>query len=192
MASKRDGDTLNDRQRAFAAEYCVDRNATQAAIRAGYAPKAAGRMAHDLLKNPKIKAEIDRRLAKSLAKIEVSADRVTQELARVAFGGLSTFIRIDANGEPVVDLSAATKADLDMLTEATVETSHESSGARELRRVKVKTADKIAALRELAKILQMVTQRHEHGADADMMAWFEGMMQRGSRAPLASPDPDED
>ena len=35
------GDSLNPRQRQFVAEYLVDKNATQAAIRAGYSKKTA-------------------------------------------------------------------------------------------------------------------------------------------------------
>lgn len=45
---------LNDKQAAFAREYLVDFNATQAAIRAGYSRKTAGSQGHDLLKKPEI------------------------------------------------------------------------------------------------------------------------------------------
>lgn len=53
--------SLNPRQIIFAYEYCKDFNATQAGIRAGYSPKTAGSQAHDLLKNPEIKALIEDR-----------------------------------------------------------------------------------------------------------------------------------
>jgi len=39
------GKPLNRRQKLFVQEYLVDLNATQAAIRAGYDPKYAGRNA---------------------------------------------------------------------------------------------------------------------------------------------------
>ena len=51
---------MNPKQAAFTREYCVDYNATQAAIRAGYSPKTAGIQGHDLLKKPNIAAEVKR------------------------------------------------------------------------------------------------------------------------------------
>ncbi|RID91195.1 terminase small subunit [Gemmobacter lutimaris] len=49
---------LNDKQRAFAKEYLIDLNATQAAIRAGYSERTAGQIGYELLKKPEIQAEI--------------------------------------------------------------------------------------------------------------------------------------
>ena len=51
-ARKRQG--LTSRQAAFVQEYRKDRNATQAAIRAGYAPGSAGRNADRMMKNDEI------------------------------------------------------------------------------------------------------------------------------------------
>ena len=42
---------VTNKQRAFALEYMVDMNATQAAIRAGYSPKTAKQQGHRLLTN---------------------------------------------------------------------------------------------------------------------------------------------
>lgn len=55
--------TITPKQKRFCLEYVVDHNGTQAAIRAGYSPtnpNAAGVMAHELLRIPKIKDEIQR------------------------------------------------------------------------------------------------------------------------------------
>ncbi len=43
---------LTDRQKAFCDEYLIDLNATQAALRAGYSPKGAQRMAVRNMQNP--------------------------------------------------------------------------------------------------------------------------------------------
>ncbi|MEZ5643563.1 MAG: terminase small subunit [Burkholderiaceae bacterium] len=54
------------KQAAFIAEYLVDRNATQAAIRAGYSPRTAASIGEENLRKPEIRAAIDdhlRRLA---------------------------------------------------------------------------------------------------------------------------------
>ncbi len=49
---------LNAKQAAFVREYNKDSNATQAALRAGYAKASAHSQAHDLLKKPEIREAI--------------------------------------------------------------------------------------------------------------------------------------
>jgi hypothetical protein len=51
------------KQRAFINEYLVDGNATQAAIRAGYSKRCAGKTGHELLKHPKIKEGLTRKIS---------------------------------------------------------------------------------------------------------------------------------
>ena len=50
---------LNNRQKAFISEYIKDKNATQAAIRAGYSEKTAYSQGQRLLKKAEIKSAID-------------------------------------------------------------------------------------------------------------------------------------
>lgn len=76
---------LTPRQAAFIAEYLIDRNATQAAIRAGYSKKTAGQIGDENLKKPEIRAAIDAGLARLSGKIEITAERVLRERARLAF-----------------------------------------------------------------------------------------------------------
>jgi len=55
------GGTLTPLQQAFVQAYAVgDKNATQAAIAAGYSPRTARVQVYDLLRNPGVKAELDR------------------------------------------------------------------------------------------------------------------------------------
>ena len=49
---------LTPKQAAFVAEYLVDLNATQAAIRAGYSAKTAGSVGAENLSKPEIAAAI--------------------------------------------------------------------------------------------------------------------------------------
>jgi phage terminase small subunit len=51
---------LTDRQKRFAAEYLMDLNATQAAIRAGYSEKSADVEGHQLKNHPLVAEEIAR------------------------------------------------------------------------------------------------------------------------------------
>lgn len=73
----------------FVSEYLVDLNGTQAAIRAGYAPKSAHVTASKLLKTPKVKGALDAAMAERAKRTEVTADRVIQEIARLAFVDVS-------------------------------------------------------------------------------------------------------
>jgi len=51
---------LTAKRRAFVREYIKDFNATQAALRAGYAESSARQTASDLLSNPDIQIEIEK------------------------------------------------------------------------------------------------------------------------------------
>lgn len=70
--------TLTQRQLNFAAEYVSDplRNATQAAIRAGYSPRGADRTAHRTLSQVEVQLEIQRLEQKLTVKSSVSAEDV--------------------------------------------------------------------------------------------------------------------
>lgn len=55
---------LTPKQERFVAEYLIDLNATQAAIRAGYSAKTAAAIGHENLTKPEIAAEVEKRQAK--------------------------------------------------------------------------------------------------------------------------------
>ncbi|HUD91900.1 terminase small subunit [Sphingobium sp.] len=76
---------LNPKQQAFAREYLVDLNATQAAIRAGYSPKTAVQQGSRLLLNADIAAAVARGMDKRAEKLDISAERVLAEIASMAF-----------------------------------------------------------------------------------------------------------
>ena len=86
---------LNGRQQLFVLEYLVDRNAEQAAIRAGYSPKYARGNAHKLVANSCIAAEIQRLGQKTAQKLEITRESIMQELAAVGFARASDFVRVE-------------------------------------------------------------------------------------------------
>ena len=75
---------LTPKQRLFVAEYLVDLNTTQAAIRAGYAPKAAGATGHNLLKKTEIQVAISEAVAEREKRTGITADWVLNSLRKVA------------------------------------------------------------------------------------------------------------
>lgn len=76
---------LKDKQVKFIKEYLVDLNSTQAAIRAGYAPKRADATAYNLLRNTEISAAIREEMEARAKRTEITQDRVLLEIARIAF-----------------------------------------------------------------------------------------------------------
>ncbi|GGB00408.1 hypothetical protein GCM10011491_30760 [Brucella endophytica] len=71
---------LSDKQQRFVAEYLIDLNATQAAIRAGYSEKTANQQGPRLLVNAGIAAAIAEGAAKRIRKAEVTAQEVLDGL----------------------------------------------------------------------------------------------------------------
>lgn len=74
---------LTARQQAFLREYFKDNNATQAAIRAGYAPKSAAVEGVRLLRNANISRVIEERRAELSAAAHVDATYVLSNLKEV-------------------------------------------------------------------------------------------------------------
>ncbi len=79
---------LTPRQAAFVAEYLVDLNATQAAIRAGYSARTAEVQGPRLLGNVRVAAAIGQATTRRLTRLEVQGDRVVAELARLGFSDI--------------------------------------------------------------------------------------------------------
>lgn len=75
---------LNEKQQRFAEEYLVDRNATQAAKRAGYSDKTAYSIGQRLLKNVEIRAYIDEKSEEITEKTLVDVEYIILGLKEVA------------------------------------------------------------------------------------------------------------
>lgn len=68
----------------FVDEFLVDRNAIQAAIRAGYSARYAKSKSWELLRAPRVRDEVNRRVSQATAKADVSAAEVIAELKKIA------------------------------------------------------------------------------------------------------------
>lgn len=75
---------LTPKQRRFVSEYLVDSNATQAAIRCGYAKKAARQTGAKLVSIPAIRSAIETGTQKAVEKAELTAERILEEIRRIA------------------------------------------------------------------------------------------------------------
>lgn len=88
---------LTDKQIMFVKEYLIDLNATQAAIRAGYSKKTAGKIGNENLTKPEIQAEIEKCMKAREKRTEVTQDRVVQELAAIAFARATDYAEVVNN-----------------------------------------------------------------------------------------------
>ncbi len=77
-------ENLTAKQECFVREYLVDRNAAQAAIRAGYSVKNAEKTGRALLRKSRVMALIDRAMDKRAAQAGPDQDSVISKLLKVA------------------------------------------------------------------------------------------------------------
>lgn len=86
--------TLTPKQGRFVAEYLVDLNATQAAIRAGFSEKTAAEQGHQLLQKTSVAEAIAVAMAERGQRTKVTADRTLLELERLAMVDVSEFASV--------------------------------------------------------------------------------------------------
>ena len=80
MRNEHGMNTLTPRQELFVAEYLVDLNAKQAAIRAGYSARTAEQQAYQLLQKTSVANAISTKVSERAAMLDVSAERVLRGL----------------------------------------------------------------------------------------------------------------
>ncbi len=93
---------LTPKQAAFAAEYLVDLNATQAAIRAGYSANSAARIGADLLQKTQVQAAIQSAQAERSKRVDLTADWVVSRLREVAERCMQSVPVTDRKGQQIV------------------------------------------------------------------------------------------
>ncbi len=154
---------LNPRQQRFVAEYLIDLNATQAAIRAGYSAKTAQPASARLLSHVIVEAAIAKGRAKQELRAEVRGDDVIRELVKIGFANMADYVRITPSGDPAVDLGNLTRDQFAAVGEITIEDFTDSRGEdkRDVRRVKFKLADKRGALVDLGRHFALFTDKVE-------------------------------
>ena len=150
---------MNQKQKAFATEYVLDYNATQAAIRAGYSEKAAYNQGNRLMKNDEVQAMIGELEAASSERTAITKDMVIKELARIAFVDPRNLF--DEGGRPK-DIRFLDPDTAAALSSVDIYEEFDYNGdEKELMGYtkKYKWADKLRALEMLGKHLGMFTDK---------------------------------
>ncbi len=129
----------------------------EALLRAGYPPTTAAKQQARVFGRVDVQREIERRRQGIRTRTHAMADRIKEELARIAFFNIGTILEITSDGDIVYDFEHASMEELAAIGEVTVEEFVEGRGpgARDVRRVRVKPHDKKAALDSLARIYGM-------------------------------------
>lgn len=161
MAFRPDG--LTDKQFAFVQEYLVDLNGRQAAIRAGYSEHTANEIASENLAKLNIQEAIAVEQAKRSQRLEITADRVLMEIAKVGFASMGNYLSTTAAGECYIDMSGVTPDQLAAISEYQIDDYTDGRGedAREIKRTKLKLHGKLEALKQLGVYLGWYKQRTE-------------------------------
>lgn len=94
---------LTAKQGAFAMEYVVDMNATQAAIRAGFSEKTAAQQGWQLLQNPLVAAEIAKLKAERAERLKIDADQLLARLVDEAHADFADLFDADGALKPIHD-----------------------------------------------------------------------------------------
>jgi phage terminase small subunit len=151
---------MNDRHRLFVKEYLADPNAAAAARRAGYTLRNAKAIASRLLQRPDIAAAVAKATEQRTEKKRVTADRVIEELGRMAFADIRNFIDWGPEGVKLRDKAALDSDDAAAIADVEGKGSNGKIG-------RLKLYDKLAALNALARHLGMIGGRTALGPADD-------------------------
>lgn len=153
---------MTPRQAIFYGEYIKDGNGTRAAIAAGFPERSAHVAAARMLKNAKVAAAIEAWRERQCEKLEITAERVLQELAKLAYFDPKNLYDKDGNRIPVHLLDDLTRAAVAAVEDETQASETEDGTRTVTRRQRVKMAEKGANLERLGKYLGLFKDRVEH------------------------------
>lgn len=151
---------MNARRVKFVAAYLKEPNATKAACAAGYSKKTAYSIGQRLLGIPEVKAAIQKRFDK----LEITAERVLAELAKLSYSNMLDYVKVGADGQLDTDFSALTREQAAAIQEIKCDTTGGTGDGerRQVLRTTFKLADKGANLERLGRHLKLFTDVVKH------------------------------
>lgn len=152
-------DTLTKKQALFVQEFLIDMNGTQAALRSGYSPRTANRIASENLSKPLIIGALQTAMNARAKRTELKADDIVKGFMNIAFTDVRDVL--EWTGKSVTlksmdDISDAAHAAIAEISETTNKDS--------VKTIRVKLHNKVSALDSLGKHLPgffSSTTKHE-------------------------------
>jgi phage terminase small subunit len=193
--------TPTDRALMFAAEYVKDLNGTQAAKRAGYTGVHVEREAQRLLADPVVRGIIDARLQERFerseallrakaAEADITAERVLEELARVAFADIGQCFDAEGKLLPIKQIPEFMRRAIGGFDVVKRKNHARDGDTDEVE--KVRLIDKSRALELLSRYFGMLVERKEVGKPGEFKRLSDTELEEKTRALLAKalkPDP---
>ena len=140
---------LNDQQYRFVEEYLRNGcNGKQAAIAAGYSVGSAEPQASRLLSDDKVKAYKEFRAQEIAKRLDISAERIAIEYAKIAFGLNADVMEIVGGRLRIKDT-----VELDDDARALISEASEAVSDKGIARLSIKTYSRLEALAALNKML---------------------------------------
>lgn len=130
------------------------------------AQKAGFQSATGLLKRPAVRKEIERRMGKVMAKKQITAERVVEELGKIAFANIDDFVDDDYRV-----LQKPGRRKMAAVQEVTTETiidrrkDVDEEDREDVKRVKLKMYSKLDALNSLGRHFGLFTDKVELSGD---------------------------
>ena len=147
---------LTKKQLIFAKEYLVSMNSTESAIKAGFSKKTASSQGSRLLKNVKVKAYIEEQLLQRASKLDITPNRIIEELGHIAFFNINNIF----DGMTLKEISHMPENVTRAISSIKARTTKEADGSfAEI--TEIKANDKIRALEMLGKYLGMFIEKKE-------------------------------
>lgn len=141
-----------DRRKAFVAAYLTNgRNATQAAITAGYSEKTAASQASRLLTDAKISRQVAVVMEKAQAASGLTVERTLQEVARLAYFDPRKLFNHDGTMIPIHEMDEDTAAAIASLEHDEIMSGDKKVGLTKKLKLTSKTAALEMAMRHLGQ-----------------------------------------
>jgi len=158
---------LARKQEKFVAKYMACLDATKSAIYAGYSKKSAMSQGCQLLKNPKVAAEIAKRSAPISKALGITAEMVMAEIGKLAFFDARKLFNDDQSLKMMSELDDNTAACIAGLEITELFEGQDVKDGTQKKTVygiqkKAKVTDKLAALKIYAQHLGQLVDKVEH------------------------------
>lgn len=152
---------LTPKQEMFCREYVITLNFTDAALKAGYTKNFAEHHHRKLLDNPAIQERIKALKAPTIARLQMTADHVLQELFRIATCDIGQAFNDDGTMKPIHEIPedvrrAIQAVEVEQLFDGTGQDRYQVGHTK-----KIRFWDKNKALEMLGKHFKLYTDKIE-------------------------------